>query len=75
VVAAPSKLQRPSGDQVKTDARDGRHIPSVEQQAARDLVRAREDSRGLDVGQASSLEIASAAGDRLLRREGVDWQA
>jgi transposase len=60
VVAAPSKLQRPSGDRVKTDARDARHlarllhlgeivavtIPGVEQEAARDLVRARDDCRG-----------------------------
>ena len=60
VVAAPSKLQRPAGDRVKTDARDAVHlarllrldevtavvVPSVEQEAARDLVRAREDCRG-----------------------------
>src|SRR4051812_26196502 len=60
VVAAPSKLQRPTGDRVKTDARDALHlarllrmdqivevrVPSVEQEAARDLVRAREDVRG-----------------------------
>jgi transposase len=60
VVGAPSKLQRPSGDRVKTDARDARHlarllhlneisavsVPSVEQEAARDLVRAREECRG-----------------------------
>lgn len=60
VVAAPSKLQRPSGDRVKTDARDALHlarllklgeitavqVPSVEQEAARDLVRSREDVRG-----------------------------
>jgi transposase len=59
LVAAPSKLQRPSGDRVKTDARDALHlarllklgeivavtIPSVTQEAARDLVRAREDAR------------------------------
>ena len=59
-VAAPSKLQRPSGDRVKTDAKDAVHlarllrldeitavaIPSVDQEAARDLVRAREDCRG-----------------------------
>jgi transposase len=59
-VAAPSKLQRPCGDRVKTDLRDARHlarllhlgeivavtVPSVEQEAARDLVRAREDVRG-----------------------------
>jgi transposase len=60
VVAAPSKLQRPSGDRVKTDAKDAVHlarllrideitpvaIPTAEQEAARDLVRAREDCRG-----------------------------
>jgi len=60
VVAAPSKLQRPSGDRVKTDAKDAVHlarllrlgeitavaVPSVAQEAARDLVRAREDCRG-----------------------------
>jgi transposase len=59
-VAAPSKLQRPSGDRVKTDQRDALHlarllrldevtsvsVPSVDQEAARDLVRAREDCRG-----------------------------
>ncbi|WP_436038405.1 IS110 family transposase [Microbacterium sp. LjRoot45] len=60
VVAAPSKLQRPSGDRVKTDARDAVHlarllrldevtpvsVPTADQEAARDLVRAREDCRG-----------------------------
>jgi transposase len=59
-VVAPSKLQRPSGDQVKTDARDAVHlarllrldeitpvaVPSVGQESARDLVRARGDARG-----------------------------
>jgi transposase len=59
VVAAPSKLQRPSGDRVKTDAKDAVHlarllrigeihpvaVPTVEQEAARDLVRTREDCR------------------------------
>jgi transposase len=48
-VAAPSMLQRPAGDRVKTDVRDARHlarllhlgeitavaVPSVEQEAAR----------------------------------------
>ena len=60
VVAAPSKLQRPVGDRVKTDGRDALHlarllhlgeivevaVPSVEQEAARDLVRTRDDVRG-----------------------------
>jgi transposase len=59
-VAAPSKLQRPSGDRIKTDAKDAVHlarllrlneitsvsVPTVGQEAARDLVRAREDCRG-----------------------------
>lgn len=58
-VAAPSRLIRASGDRVKTDLRDAQQlarllhlgeivsiaIPSVEQEAARDLVRAREDCR------------------------------
>ena len=60
LVAAPSKLQRPAGDRVKTDARDAAHlarllhlgqivevaVPTVSQEAARDVVRAREDCRG-----------------------------
>ena len=59
-VAAPSKIIRPSGDRVKTDARDALllarllrlddivavRVPTVAQEAARDLVRAREDARG-----------------------------
>lgn len=58
-VAAPSKLLRPAGDRVKTDRRDALllarlarnddivavTIPSVAQESARDLVRAREDAR------------------------------
>jgi transposase len=57
-VAAPSKLQRPSGDRVKTDARDAMHlarllrldevtcvvVPTPEREDARDLVRVREDT-------------------------------
>src|SRR5574340_1833870 len=78
LVAAPSKLQRPSGDRVKTDARDARHlarllhldaivevtIPSVEQEAARDLVRAREDVRG-------DLMAARHRISKLLLRQGI----
>lgn len=59
-VAAPSKLSRPAGDRVKTDVRDSLQlarllrvdditsvrVPTVTQEAARDLVRAREDVRG-----------------------------
>lgn len=60
LVAAPSKLGRPAGDRVKADVRDARHlarllhlgeivavtVPSIEREAARDLVWAREDVRG-----------------------------
>ena len=59
-VAAPSKLQRPAGDRVKTDAKDALHlarllrmdeitavaVPTIDQEASRDLVRARENCRG-----------------------------
>src|SRR6056297_1980842 len=58
-VLAPSKLQRPVGERVKTGARDALHsakllrldeivtvrVPSESQEAARELVRAREDAR------------------------------
>ena len=78
VVAAPSKLQRPSGDRVKTDVRDARHlarllhlgeivavtVPTVEQEAARDLVRAREDCRG-------DLMAARHRLSKLLLRQGI----
>ncbi len=60
VIAAPSKMARPSGDRVKTDARDAVflarllrmdevtaiRVPSRSEESARDLVRAREDVRG-----------------------------
>jgi transposase len=60
VVAAPGKIERPAQDRVKTDRRDaerlvrllmvgGLHpvrVPSTEEEALRDLVRAREDVRG-----------------------------
>ena len=59
-VVAPSKLERPAGDRVKTDRRDAERlarllrigevtavrVPTEQQEAARDLVRAREDTRG-----------------------------
>jgi len=78
LVAAPSKLLRPSGDRVKTDARDAAHlarllhlgqivdvtVPSAEQEAARDLVRAREDCRG-------DLMAARHRVSKLLLRHGV----
>src|SRR3954447_12207568 len=78
VVAAPSKLQRPAGDRVKTDARDAAHlarllkldevvavtVPSPTQEAARDLVRAREDVRG-------DLMRARHRLSKLLLRQGI----
>jgi transposase len=77
-VAAPSKLQRPVGDRVKTDSRDARHlarllhlgeiveveIPSVEQEAARDLYRVREDCR-------RDLMAARNRLSKLLLRQGI----
>ena len=59
VVAAPGKIERPAQDKVKTDARDAERlvrllmmdalhavrVPAPEQEALRDLVRAREDVR------------------------------
>jgi transposase len=77
-VVAPSKLQRPSGDRVKTDAKDAIHlarllrldeftpvsIPTVEEENARDLVRAREDCRGDLMGARHRLS-------KLLLRQGI----
>ncbi|MGH3265553.1 MAG: IS110 family transposase [Trebonia sp.] len=59
VVAAPSKIPRAAGDRVKTDRRDAEHlvrllwagklhpvrVPGPEEEALRDLVRARESVR------------------------------
>lgn len=59
-VAAPSKIPRAPGDKVKTDRRDAERlarllrlgelvavrVPEPHEEAARDLVRAREDARG-----------------------------
>lgn len=80
LVAAPSKLQRPTGDRVKTDARDAAHlarllkldeivevvVPSPTQEAARDLVRAREDVRG-------DLMRSRHRLSKLLLRQGIVW--
>jgi transposase len=81
-VVAPSKLQRPAGDRVKTDARDALHlarllrldevtsvsIPSVTSEACRDLVRAREDCRG-------DLMRARHRLSKLLLRHGIVYYA
>lgn len=79
-VLAPSKLQRPVGERVKTDARDALHIakllrldeivpvkiPSENQEAARDLVRSREDAR-------RDLMSARHRLGKLLLRRGVTY--
>ena len=78
VVAAPSKLQRPPGDRVKTDPNDALHlarllklgeitevtVPAPGQEAVRDLVRAREDTRG-------DLMRARHRVSKLLLRQGI----
>jgi transposase len=78
VVVAPSRLQRPVGDRVKTDAKDAAHlakllrlgelvavaIPDPETEAARDLVRARDDARG-------DLMRARHRLSKLLLRQGI----
>jgi transposase len=80
VVAAPSKMHRPSGDRVKTDAKDALllarllrlgeltavTIPSLAQEAARDLVRVREDVR-------ADLMRARHRTSKLLLRQGILW--
>jgi transposase len=78
VVVAPSKLERPAGDRVKTDRRDARRlahllhigeltgvrVPTLEEESARDLVRAREDTR-------SDLMRARHRVSKLLLRQGI----
>ena len=78
VVVAPSKLERPAGDRVKTDRRDARRlahllhigelpgvrVPSEAEEHARDLVRAREDVR-------ADLMRARHRVSKLLLRQGI----
>jgi transposase len=82
VVAAPSKIQRPPGDRVKTDRRDAErlarllrlgelvavHVPEPHEEAARDLVRAREDAR-------DELMRARHRLSKLLLRHGLVYEA
>lgn len=81
-VAAPSKLLRPAGDRVKTDARDAVllarllrldelvavRVPTVTEESARDLVRARDDARG-------ELMAARHRLSKLLLRHGIVYEA
>jgi transposase len=81
-VAAPSKIQRPPGDRVKTDRRDAERlarllrlgelvavrVPEPHEEAARDLVRAREDAR-------AELMRARHRLSKLLLRRGLVYDA
>jgi transposase len=81
-VAAPSKIPRASGDRVKTDRRDAERlarllrlgelvavrVPEPHEEAARDLVRAREDARG-------ELMRARHRLSKLLLRHGLVYDA
>lgn len=80
VVAATSRMLRPSGERVKTDRRDARflarmlstgnippvRIPDAEQEAAKDLVRQREDAR-------EALTRAKLRMSHFLLRKGHVW--
>jgi transposase len=80
-VAAPSKIPRAAGDKVKTDRRDaerlarllrlgelvGVRVPEPHEEAARDLVRAREDCRG-------DLMRARHRLSKLLLRQGLVYE-
>jgi transposase len=81
-VAAPSKIPRAPGDRVKTDRRDAERlarllrlgelvavrVPEPHEEAARDLVRAREDARG-------ELMRARHRLSKLLLRHGLVYDA
>ena len=83
VVAAPSKLERAPGDRVKTDRRDAEllarrvrsgelvavRVPTDDEEAARDLVRAREDARG------DLMRARHRLSKLLLRHGGLDAQS
>jgi transposase len=81
VVAAPGKIPRAPADRVKTDRRDAERlarllrlgeltavrVPDEQEEAARDLVRAREDARG-------DLMRARHRLSKLLLRHGLLWE-
>ncbi|MEK6275150.1 MAG: IS110 family transposase [Actinomycetota bacterium] len=81
-VAAPSKIPRAPGDRIKTDRRDAERlarllrlgelvavrVPEPHEEAARDLVRAREDARG-------DLMRARHRLSKLLLRHGIVYDA
>jgi transposase len=81
VVAAPSKMERPAGDRIKTDKRDAQRlakllrmdelpvvrVPTPAEEAARDLVRGRDDVR-------RDLARARNRISKLLLRQGQVWR-
>nr|WP_307081984.1 hypothetical protein [Streptomyces canus] len=67
VVVALAKVEGPPGDRVKTGRRDAERPVRLLQEAARDLVRAREDVRG-------DLMRARHRLSALLLRHGLVWQ-
>jgi transposase len=81
LVAAPGKIERPARDKIKTDQRDAERVlrllmidalhpvrvPTVEEEALRDLVRAREDVRG-------DLMRARQRLSKLLLRHGILYE-
>lgn len=81
LVAAPSRIARASGDRIKTDRRDAVRlakllrleeltavrVPDLAEEAARDLVRAREDACG-------DLMRARHRLSKLLLRRGLLWE-
>jgi len=87
VVAAPGKIARPATDRVKTDRRDAEllvrllmagqlsavRVPSVREEACRDLVRAREDVRG-DLMRARH-RVAKLLLRHDRRFDGANWTA
>ena len=82
VVVAPSKMERPAGDRVKTDRRDAERlarllrldelpavrVPTPDQEAARDLLRSREDTR-------ADLMRARHRLSKLLLRHGIVYDS
>lgn len=87
VVAAPGKIERPAGDKVKTDQRDaervlrllmidGLHpvrVPSSEEEALRDVVRAREAVRGDLMRARQRLSKLLLRHDELYEDTGSAW--
>ena len=90
LVAAPSKLQRPAGDRIKTDARDAAHLARLlrlgeitavtgartgDRGGARSGAGPRRCPRRSDAGAAPVIETAAATRDRVLGWDTLDLRA